>query len=470
MTEAMRKYWPSGLSALVIKAAFHTDFSVAQHSWQSWQELCDFDNSLWGDVRIASLAYRRLGGASSDRTLEPRLAGLRRYIWSIGMMRMHSALPLLRLYAENEVTFVPIKGAVVLAHNPQAVNDRFIGDVDLLVDHVNWEKAIDLALQDGWHMEKGISRDTAVHRMWQTHHSLSLLKGAKGAIDLHYFSLRLNRQRGADDMLWKRVLPGKLGEFPVILPHPSDHLAITLGHCFLYANPKSHEWVCDAVTTIGLPGFDWSMFMDAVIDRELVAPASTALTYLANELQIPVPAKQWQRLLEQSREPFRGELAAYWRTYQNRNEAEARAIYQAESIRSRKALQRTPPDPQPSAALETTVKAKFTDVPLSKKAALPLPVHTGERQAIDYRLSLKIRGLPLRSTVIVTLGCLDGGGLEINRWRLRGMWGLRRTLKGCIDGALINARGIDALWVKASRKASRRVTISGAFEARVVNS
>ena len=120
-------------------------------------------------------------------------------------------------------------------------------------------------------------------------------------------------------MVWKRALPGKLGEFPVILPHPSDHLAITIGHCFLYANPKSHEWVCDAVTTIALPGFDWSMFVDAVIDRELVAPASTALTYLASELQIPVPANEWQRLLAQSREPFLGELAAYWRTYQNRN-------------------------------------------------------------------------------------------------------------------------------------------------------
>ena len=80
--------------------------------------------------------------------------------------------------------------------------------------------------------------------------------------------------------------------------------------------------------------------MDAVIDRELVAPASTALTYLASELQIPVPANEWQRLLAQSREPFLGELAAYWRTYQNRNDAEARAIYQAEGIRSRKALKR----------------------------------------------------------------------------------------------------------------------------------
>ena len=410
MTEAMRKYWPSGLTALVMKAAFHTDLAVAQHAWRCWQELCDFDNSLWGDVRIASFAYRRLGGASEAKILEPRLAGLRRYIWSIGMMRLHSALPLLQRYAENELRFVPIKGAVLLAHNPQALNDRFISDVDVLVDHTNWGKAIDLALQDGWHSEKGISRDAAVHRMWQTHHSISLLKGAKGAIDLHYFSLRLNRQRGADAMIWKRAVPGTLGEVSVTLPHPSDHLAITVGHCFLYANPKSHEWVCDALATIAMPGFDWSLFTDVIIDRELAAPAITALTYLADELQIAVPPHERQRLLAHAREPFLGELAAYWRTHQNRNAAEARSIYLAEGIRSRKSLQRVPPDadPHPGVAPETTTKAELTAVPLAKKVALPLPSNVGPEQAIEYRLVLKIKGLPWRARMLVILGCLDG--------------------------------------------------------------
>ena len=311
MTEELRKYWPSGLTGLVIKAAFHADLDVARDAWRSWQEQCDFDNAFWGDVRIASLAYRRLGGARDAKSLEPRLTGLRRYIWSTGKMRMQAALPLLRRYADNEVTFVPIKGAVLLARNPQALTDRFIADVDVLVDHASWEKAVDLALRDGWHPEKEISRDVAMYRMWQTHHSLSLLKGAKGAIDLHYFSLRLNRQRGADSMIWKRTMPGTLGEVPVILPHPSDQLAITFGHCFLYANPKSHEWVSDALATIATPGFDWDLFTDEVIDRELATPATAALTYLADELQTPIPPHVRQRILAHVREPFLGELAAY---------------------------------------------------------------------------------------------------------------------------------------------------------------
>jgi Uncharacterised nucleotidyltransferase len=469
MMEELRKYWPSGLTGLVIKAAFHADLDLAQKAWRSWQEQCDFDNTFWGDVRIASLAYRRLGGARDAKSLEPRLTGLQRYIWSTGKMRMQAALPLLKRYAENEVTFVPIKGAVLLARNPQALTDRFIADIDVLVDHASWEKAIDLALHDGWHAEKEISRDAAVHRMWQTHHSLSLLRGAKGAIDLHYFSLRLNRQRGADAMIWKRAVPGKLGEVPVILPHPSDQLAITVGHCFLYANPKSHEWVSDAMTTIATPGFDWDLFADAVIERELATPATAALTYLADELQTPVPADVRQRILAQVREPFMSELAAYWRTYQSRNEAEARAIYQAEGIRSRRLFgPASPPSRLPSAPASTTTEAKFTALALEEKIALPLPNNVGREQHVEYRLVLKVRGLPWRGTVLVLLRCLDGIPLEINRWRLHGRWGLPQRLKGQIDGALINARGIDGLWLTAT-KAPPSVTISGSYEARVVS-
>ena len=91
----------------------------------------------------------------------------------------------------------------------------------------------------------------------------------------------------------------------------------------------------------------------------------------------------------------------------------------------------------------------------------------GREQEIDYRLVLKVRGLPWRGTVLVLLRCLDGVPLEIGRWRLHGRWGLPQRLKGRIDGALINARGIDALWLTAT-KAPPGVTISGSYKAWIV--
>jgi hypothetical protein len=106
-------------------------------------------------------------------------------------------------------------------------------------------------------------------------------------------------------------------------------------------------------------------------------------------------------------------------------------------------------------------------VALEEKVTLPLPRDVGPGQSIDFRLTLRLNGLPLRQTVLVLLRCLDGVPLEIDRWRLRGRWIMPRRLTGKINGALIMARGIDTLWLMA-KKAPPGVTLSGSFEARVV--
>ena len=171
------------------------------------------------------------------------------------------------------------------------------------------------ALKQGWSSAWRLDANVAVHRMRQTHHSLDLQRGAHGAVDLHQFSLLLNRQLGADVMLWKRAGPGTLSGIPVLLPHPSDQLAIIFGHCFLFSNPRSFDWVADALATISTPGFDWCLFTDVVLDRELAVPAATALTYLAEELQCSIPSAVMERIVGQVREPFLSEFAASYRAF-----------------------------------------------------------------------------------------------------------------------------------------------------------
>ena len=60
---------------------------------------------------------------------------------------------------------MPIKGSVLLARNARAVSDRYIADVDILVQQAHWKEAVDLAMQDGWSIGNGLSRDAVVHRM-----------------------------------------------------------------------------------------------------------------------------------------------------------------------------------------------------------------------------------------------------------------------------------------------------------------
>ena len=452
MTTDLRHYWPSGQTNQLLKAAFHSDTRIAAQAWRSWLETCDFDNTRWSDLCIASLAHRRFGASEVVGALAPRLLGLRRYIWSAGQMRIDAARPLLKEFADRNVIFMPIKGSARLARDPQAMADRFISDIDVLIDHVSWEDAANIALSQGWSSKYGLER---IHRVRQTLHALDLERGPHGAVDLHQFSLALNRQLGADVTLWKRAAPGTLGGIPVMLPHPSDQLAIVFGHYFIVTKPRLFNWVADALATVSTPGFDWCLFTDAILDRELAVPAVTALTYLAEELHCSIPSVVMERIVGQVREPFLSEFAAYYRTWDIDVAEECRAIYHAECIRSRHFIQRVSSS-RKTAGGEGQVNATLPEIKAGQKVALPMPSGVRPTDRVRYRLLLEVadewRNASSRvhgTSAIVRLRNFDGDAfaLELGRWVFRRKQCGPQELKGDIDGSLVVGRDIDELWL-----------------------
>lgn len=447
------RYWPVGQTSLLMKAAFHSDIRIAGQAWRSWLKTCDFDNALWSDLRIASVAHPRFGGSGDTGALEPRLRGLRRYIWSAGQMRIDAARPLLKEFADKNVIFMPIKGSVLLARDPRAISHRFITDIDLLIDLASWEKAVDIALSQGWSSTKGLERNVAVHRMRQIHHALQLERGAQGAVDLHQFSLLLNRQLGADVTLWKRATPGTLSGIPVALPHPSDHLAIVFGHCFLFANPRSFDWVADALATISAPGFDWCLFTEVILDRELTVPAATALTYLAEELQCSIPSVVIERIVGQVREPFLSEFAACYRTYVSKVAEECRAIFQAEFIRSRRFIERVSSPPK-VAGRQPQINTTLPEIRAGQKVVLPMPSGVRPSDRVHFRLLLEAadgwRSAPswlFGTSALVLLRCFDEFPFELGRLVVQRKQSGRQELRGEIDGSIVVGRAIDELWL-----------------------
>jgi len=464
MTVKLQNYWPGGLSDLVVKAAYHADSNVASASWRRWQDECDFDNTSWGDVRTASSAYRRFG--STQNGLEPRLAGLRRYIWSAVHMRLGAAIPLLRDFQNDDVKFMMIKGSVLLARDPQAAADRFMSDVDVLIDHASWERAVDIALASGWSTQLGVTRDIAIHRIRQLHHSFGLQRGRNGSVDLHNFSLQLNQQLGADADLWQRAVVGKLGGMTVRLTHPCDQLAIVLGHCFLYAPLQTHDWIYDVRATIATAGFDWALCGDVIIERELAVPAAAGLTYLAEELGWPIPKKILERIVGRVREPFVSEFAALHRSYKPKNPTQLQAIYRAQCIRSRRSISGVPKQTQDSS--NKVVETAFAGLKAGEKVYLAMPSGVELGQCVSFRLVLEGEGFPPRSSGWAFLRCFESMPLEFGRLRINSKQ-KRQELTGRIDGALTVARGIDQVWLQLEKKAPPESTLRGNFRARVAN-
>lgn len=453
MRAHLRRYWPVGQTGLLMKAAFHSDIRIAGQAWRSWLKICDFEKAFSSDLRIASLARRRLGGPGDIGGLEERLRSLRRQTWFTGRMRIDAARPLLKEFADKNVIFMPIKGSVLLARDPQAITDRAIEDIDVLIDHASWENAVDIALTQGWSRTFGqqLDRNVTVHRMRQIYHSADLQRDTYGAVDLHLFSLVVNRQLGADVTLWSRAVPGTFSAIPVVLPHPSDHLAIVFGHCFLFESPRSFGWVADALATISTPGFDWCLFADAILDRELAVSAATALTYLVEELQRSVPSVVMQRIVGQVREPFLTEFAARYRQPVSEVAEECHAIFQAECIRSRHFIERLS-SPHKVAGRKTQINARLTEIRPGQKVVLPMPSEVRPTDRVHFRLLLEAAdewrsassSWEFGTCALVSLRCFDFP-LELGRLVVRRMQSGRQELRGEIDGSLVV--GIDELWL-----------------------
>jgi len=455
MTPHFHPYWPEGQTNQLMKAAFHSDAEIASQAWRSWLETCDFDNALWRDLRIASLAQRRFGRSDVSGALTPRLLGLRRYIWSTAQLKIEAARPLLKEFGAKNVLFMPIKGSVLFARNAHAMTDRLVADIDILIDQASWEKAVNIALSQGWSSNFIVDQDVALRRMRQTHHSFDLQLGANGAVDLHQFSLLLNRQLGADATLWERARPAKLSGIPVLLPHPSDQLAIVFGHCFIFPNPESFDWVADALATISTPGFDWHLFTDTVLDRELAVPAATALTYLAEELRCSIPSVVVERIAGHVCEPFLSEFAVYSRTTAPKTIEESRAIYQAECIRSRRFIGRVPNSPK-IAIGESRVTTQ-PEIRVGQKVVLPMPSGVSPTDRVQFRLLLEVAdewrnasSSALGTSALVVLRCFDNFALELGRLLIRRKQSGPQELQGDIDGSLVVGRGIDELWLDVS--------------------
>src|SRR5262249_15005776 len=208
------------------------------------------------------------------------------------------------------------------------------------------------------------------------------------------------------------------------------------GHCFLFASPRSFGWVADALATMSMPGFDWCLFTDAILDRELAVPAATALTYLAEELQCSIPSVVMKHIVGQIREPFLTEFAARYRHDVSEAAEECHAIFQAERIRSRRFIERVP-SPREVAGREIQINQTLTEIRTGQKVVLPMPSGVRPTDHVHFRLMLEVADewrspsfWVFGTSALVLLRCLDGFPLELGRLVVRRKQSGRQELRG----------------------------------------
>lgn len=437
------RYWPPEKEALLLKAGFHRDSGQAANAWKQWRAMQDFDDAPWPQLRITASVGRRLKNIVED-DLTARIGGFRKFVWTAGATRIAKATPFLRALTSAGITPMLLKGGARIVTDPNSLAERYFSDIDILIRPEDWKTACRVVAQDGYKNVWNLSQELLEGRFRNTHHSIGIRVADQMDVDLHQSSLLMNRQKGADDAMWEQSLPGKLGDLPMRLPHPSDRLAIVFGHAFLYLAERNYEWVGDALSSIASPGFDWALFQSIVEKRELNVPAAAGLKYLQEELGANLPLEPLKRLEDNIREPFISEFEAYYSlsNFEAADAKQSQEILEAElkRIRNLGGAEKS----------ESTVSVDTSWQKAGKAEGRGYAIEVPPEAAQSRLSTLEIRYRVFWPSWAVTLALrtFDYFCVEIGRWRSPGSFPpLWKTHQICIDvpGALIDGREVPVL-------------------------
>ncbi|WPB82960.1 nucleotidyltransferase family protein [Sediminicoccus rosea] len=383
-------YWPDRADTLLLMTALHPDEERARTAWRAWEEMQRFETANWAKLRIFPVVARRLPQLGLDSELLPRLAGVRRFLWTKTRLLHRTVAPLLEGLRAAGITPMLTKGAARVALDPAAAAERYSHDVDVLVPTAAWEAAVDVMYAHGMEAAQKLTREQVLqirHRF----HGIGFGK-AEAQLDLHFFALKRNRCEGDDDGLWARAQAGSFVGVPVLAPSAEDRLVMALAHGLLVSPGRVTDWVFDAVAALSVSGFDWKHVQRELIRRGLSAFGMVGLRFLRERLAQPVPTALIAALRADTSQVFAEEFNCLHETYWARTEREHALLTLADYERARRAAMALPAGapqgrrgtPWADAALDPPTRARAGD------AVIPVPpwISRGDRPKLDLTVQL----------------------------------------------------------------------------------
>lgn len=288
MLAVLRRHWPPEGQIRLLTAAL-AEPETARRAWRQWRAENDLAAADHAEVRLLAAVAGRIGEIEPDVPLDPRLEGMRRYIWTLNQITLSTTKPLLAAMHADGVRLMLIKGAARLAADPRLAKERAVRDIDALTHPDDWKRAGEVALAAGWRRSRG--RDDELQHL--TAHAVGLSgprRGAGSEFDLHRFAIRQNKFRGQDLGLWERARPAEFQGLDLPCPSPTDQAIITLSQATLYNHrPHAAHWALDVAAFLRSGEIDWSLFRHEVHLRRIEVFVAAPLLLLQERLQCPVP-------------------------------------------------------------------------------------------------------------------------------------------------------------------------------------
>jgi hypothetical protein len=280
--------WPRGPLDQLLKAALLLDEAAALANASAWLDRHDIDTATFRDHRLLAAVSQRFGSALAGHAAYPRLVGLRRHLWTRSRMAAREAEPALAAISAAGVRMMLIKGASRVALDASAEQGRVAHDIDIVVPPADLLAAFRILTETGWMPSTG-SSPHYVQTQLPSLRALNFFAGSFGAIDLHQAAYPGDQDEGDERRVWVAAEAAEFHGLAALVPSAADRAAMAIAYGALDAHVHS-DWLIDCVIAIQSARFSWDAFVELSIRRRLPAATVIALSYLSQELGLPVPA------------------------------------------------------------------------------------------------------------------------------------------------------------------------------------
>lgn len=371
---SLDRAWPAGDHERLLLAAVHVDPVAAERELRTWIGTHDLNDCTFSEQRLILAAWNRLGPGLRDLPDAPRLAGLQRMLWTRTMLLMRECQPAFAALATADVPMMLVKGAARAA-DPVGRGGRSFHDLDIVVPRNRLGDALGVFIELGWEPSSGSSAMRMLTLAGRLR-SVNLHKGRYGDIDLHGCIFRPGQGNlGDDDRIWGRARSVEFNSVACGLPVQEDLAVIAIANGGLDAHANS-DWLVDLSRLIVEPGFDWKLFSDEVLARDIAVPTLIALGWLKARAGYVVDAEAMTRF----ETALPGPMAAWMAFVQARprqSETPAGAALRWLAKTRRKSLELAQSEPRGEQKPRPRLKTKFSKgLPAGQgvlRADLPLP-------------------------------------------------------------------------------------------------
>lgn len=280
--------WPSATQEVLIHAAVDGgDESV--NAWRKWIANTDFDDIEYDSFRMIGLIYHNLSRSAAKEPNLQRMKGIFRRTWYKNQVLLNRLSEVVRLFRENEVDLLIIKGAPISLLYYENSGSRQMYDLDILVKPDDAIRSIDLLRLNGWELLVSESYDRSSECLGA--HYATHLKDENGIeLDLHWYALKSCRFDTADSEFWGRSVPIEINGEASRTLDSAGHLLHMCVHGVASHNTSPLRWVTDAMTIFNSGAeVDWDYLEHEIHKRQLNSLMRDALGYLRDEFDAQIP-------------------------------------------------------------------------------------------------------------------------------------------------------------------------------------